>query len=146
MNRVTSDDVRAAAWCDRHAPAQSRLVGVTPSFPRRLTAGYARAHDAEYPGAISLTEEGEGFRHRMLGPADIPRLETVLRDYGPQRTFVILTPSQQRFGRLYGVLPDGAVRSIDRALASSDAFRLVYRGGRASIYKYLPGSGRAPAS
>jgi hypothetical protein len=59
---------------------------------------------------------------------------------------VILTPSQQRFGRLYGVLPDGAVRSLDRALASSDAFRLVYRGGQASIYKYLPGSGRAPAS
>jgi hypothetical protein len=75
MNRVASDDVRAAAWFDRHAPAQSRLVGVTPSFPRRPTAGYARAHDPEYPGAISLTEEGEAFRHRMLGPAHIPPLE-----------------------------------------------------------------------
>jgi GT2 family glycosyltransferase len=145
MNRVTDEDVKAAVWFERHAPPNSRLVGVTPSFPRRLTAEYAGVHDPDYPGALSLTEDGEGFRNRRLGAADLPRLEQTLRGVGPERTYMILTPSQQRFGRLYGVLPPGSMRGLERALTSSRSFRPVYRRGGAAIFEYRPGPGRTTA-
>jgi GT2 family glycosyltransferase len=146
INRVKADEVEAATWFERHAPPRSLLVGVTPSFPRRLTADYARVHDRAYPGTPGLTERGEGLRRGRLGAADLPRVERTLRGYGGRRKFLILTPSQQRFGRLYGILPAGSLRSLDRALTHSRSFRLVFRRGHSSIFEYRPRSEHSPAS
>jgi hypothetical protein len=143
INRVTADDVEAAVWFERHAPPDSLLVGVTPSFPRRLTADYARVHDRTHPGTPGLTDRDEGLRRGTLGPADLPRVESTLRGYGGRRKFLILTPSQERFGRLYGILPAGGFRTLGQALAASPSFRLVFRRERSSIFEYRPRSGRS---
>jgi hypothetical protein len=57
----------------------------------------------------------------------------------------MLTPSQRRFARLYGLLPSGWQRSLERTLERSTAFRLVYRSEGASIFEYqrLPTKGSA---
>jgi hypothetical protein len=146
VNRVTADDVAAATWFERHAPPDSLLVGVTPSFPRRLTADYARVHDRAHPGTPSLTEGGDGLPPGRPGPADLPYVERILRGYDGRRTFLILTPSQQRFGRLYGILPEGSLQSLERALLASPSFRLVFRRERSSIFEYRPRTVRASAS
>jgi hypothetical protein len=140
-NRVTADDVEAAVWFEQHAPPNSLLVGVTPSYPRRLTADYARVYDR-----ADLTERGEGLRRGRLGPADLPPVERTLRNYGGQRKFLILTPSQERYGRLYGILPAGWLRTLGQALAASPSFRLVFRRERSSIFEYRPRSGRSSES
>ena len=138
-NRVHPDDVRAAAWFERHAPPDSLLTGLSSSFPRRLSGRYARAYDPAQPGAPGLTDR-RGFRGRRLGRRDVPRVAAALRTYGNPRTFIALTPSQDRFNRLFGIMPPGASRRLARALRSSRSFRLVYARGGASIFRLLPSS------
>jgi GT2 family glycosyltransferase len=143
-NRIHSDDVKAAVWFERHAPPDSLLTGLSSSFPRRLSERYARAYDPAQPGAPGLTDR-RGFRGRRLGRRDVPRIAAALRSYGNPRTFIALTPSQDRFNRLFGILPQGSSRHLARALRSSRSFRLVYARDGASIFRLLPSSKEPPS-
>jgi hypothetical protein len=140
MNRVVPDDVAAARWFERHAPSDSLRVGVTTNFPSRLTARYAAVYDPTYSGARSLIEHA-GYPGRMLGIADLPRIERTLRSYGVPHTFLTLDASQERQAQLYGLLPAGSLQSLGRALRTSPSFRLVYRRGSSSIFEYTPRRG-----
>jgi cellulose synthase/poly-beta-1,6-N-acetylglucosamine synthase-like glycosyltransferase len=138
MNRVDPDDVAVTRWFERHAPSDSLLVGVTSNFPQRVTARYPVVYDRAYPGAPSLTDHA-GYRRRRLGRRDVPRIERTLREYGVPHTFLALTASEDRYARLYGLLPAGSRQSLERALRTSPDFRFVYRRGTSSIFEYLPG-------
>jgi hypothetical protein len=137
MNRVGSDDVAAALWFDRHAPRDSLRVGMTTNFPSRPTARYAAVYDTAYSGARSLIDHPQ-FRNRMLGVADLPRIDRTLQAYGTPHTFVTLGASQENQARLYGLLPAGTMQSLYRALRASPSFHLVYRRGSSSIFEYRP--------
>jgi hypothetical protein len=143
MNRVDADDVAAARWFERHAPADSVLVGVTSNLPQRLSARYPAAYDPAYPGAPSLTDQAI-YRRRRLGAADLPRIEKTLRGFGTPHTFLTLTASEERYARLYGLLPAGWQESLEGALRTSPDFRFVYRRGSSLIFEYRPR--RAPRS
>jgi len=134
-NHVTRADVDAAAWFERHAPRDSLLVGLTPSFPRRLSSRYAHVYVPTHPGAPALSDH-PGYRRRRLGRADIHRITKTIGGYGAPHTFLIVTPSQQRFARLFGLMDAGSARGVERALRSSRSFQLVYAGGGASVFKY----------
>lgn len=135
MNRVDSDDVAAATWFEQHAPSDSLLVGVTGGFPSRLSARYAAVYDPSYPRAPALTDHA-AYRTRKLGAADLPRIERSLRGYGASHTFLTFGRGQARYARLYGILPDGSLGSLERALRTSPSFHLVYRRGPSSIFQY----------
>jgi GT2 family glycosyltransferase len=136
-NRVTTDDVAAGEWFDQHGPRDSLMVEPTSDSISRVTGGYARVFDPDYPGALTLTNEAE-FRGHRLGSADLPRIGATLRGYDAMRTFVILNVAEARFARLYGTLPAGWEQTLGRALQRSRSFRLVYRRGGASIFEYVP--------
>jgi hypothetical protein len=137
MNRVDPDDVASATWFEQHGPSDSVLVGVASNFPQRLSARYPAVYDPAYPGAPSLTDHAM-FRRRRLGAADLPRIEKTLRDFGAPHTFLTLTASQDRYLRLYGLLPAGWRQGLERALRTSPDFRSVYRRGSSSIFEYAP--------
>jgi hypothetical protein len=139
-NRVTASDVAAGVWFDEHAPASSLVVEVTPDSVSRITARYATVFDPAYPGAPTLTDQARFRRHR-LGTTDLPAIEATLRGYGVKHTFLLVNGAEQRFARLYGILPDGWASSLARALRGSPAFRPVYRGEDAWIFEYTPGDG-----
>jgi GT2 family glycosyltransferase len=134
-NRVRSDDVDAAVWFERHAPPRSLLVGLTPSYPRRLSASYAHVYNPLHPGAPALTDSAAN-RGRRLGRRDRRRIEATVSRYGAPHTFLILSSSTERFGRLYGLMPAGSLQTLDRALRGSHSFRLVYQHADASIFRY----------
>jgi GT2 family glycosyltransferase len=134
-NHVRAADVDAAVWFERNAPADSLLVGLTPSFPRRLTARYPDVYDPAHPGAPALTDH-VAFRGPRLGPSSLPRLESTLAGYGARHTFLIITPVQKQHVRLFGLAPPGSPERLARALGASRAFRVVYERGAASIFRY----------
>jgi GT2 family glycosyltransferase len=127
VNRVSPDDVRAATWFEEHAPPRSSLASVIAPFPYRLTARYP----VTYANSVALPRYERG---RPLGRVDLARLKRELHDLARPR-FVVASRSQQRYARLYGLAPPGALRTLERALGRSRAFRLVYHRGAASIYK-----------
>ena len=134
-NRVRSDDVDAAIWFERHAPRDSLLVGLTANFPRRLSARYAEVYARSHPGAPALTDHA-GYRGSRLRRRPLPRVEATIGAYGARHTYLILTSSQERFGRLYGLTPAGSVANLARALRKSRSLHLVYERGGASIFRY----------
>ena len=135
-NHITSDDVRAAAWFERHAPRDSLLMGLTPSFPRRISARYAAVYARSHPGAPALIDHAR-YRRRGFGHRELTHLEATIGAYGP-RTFLTVTPSQEHYSRLFGLLPAGSSARLVRTLRESHAFELVYERGRASIFRYRP--------
>lgn len=138
-NRVSSPEVEAAVWFEQNAPPDSLLVGLTLNFPQRLSARYADVHSRDYPGNQSLAEK-PAWRNRTFTRADIPRLERALQRYGVPNTYVFLTPSQERYGRLYGIVSPQSRPTLEQVLRGSPSFRLAYRGGGASIFELRRGA------
>jgi hypothetical protein len=135
-NHVRPADVDAAVWFERNAPEDSLLVGLTPSFPRRVSARYPDIYDSSHPGSPALTDH-VAFRGRRLGRRSLPRLKSTLAGYGARHTFLIITPVQKRYVRLFGLAPAGSPARLARALEGSRSFRVVYERGGASIFQYL---------
>jgi len=129
INLISSNDVAAATWFEAHAPAGSSLASVIGPFPDRLTARYP----VIYANAVTLIKDSSYRSGR--GPR--VNLATLKRDLHELRRprFVVVSPSEQRYARLYGLLPDGTLARLDDALAKSAVFRLVYRRGATSIYE-----------
>jgi hypothetical protein len=139
MNRMDSADVRAAAWYERHAPRRSLMLFVSPNFPNRLTARYAQLQIPGETFSPALTDE-RGVRRGGLGPEDVSAVKRLLDADGVAHSYVVLSPSQERYARLYGLLRHGSLRALERGLVASGDFRLVYRSGGARIFKYRPAS------
>jgi hypothetical protein len=142
VNRMTSRDIAPAVWYEHNAPPDSVLVEVTSNSISRVSGRYAVVNDPNFPFSPTLTDRA-GFHGHRLGRGDLPRLDTTLRDYGAEHTYLVLTDGQERFARLYGLLPPGWRTSFERALRSSPAFRRVFRHGDSSIYKYEPNRTRS---
>jgi GT2 family glycosyltransferase len=135
-NRIRPDDVRAAVWYEGHAPPGSSRLNLAPRAPDRLTARYPQVSLSD-PSALL---EHPGFTGHLLGAGDLPRLERLIAAQGSRRTYVVLTRGQEDYARLNGLLPEGSVTSLVRALGSSTRFRLVYRRPTAWIFEYAPKS------
>jgi hypothetical protein len=135
INHIPSDDVRAATWYEQHAPANSLRINLAQNAPDRLTARYPLVSLADPPSLLATP----GFAGHRLGAADIPRLEAYIRRQGHHRAYVVLTPGQENYARLNGLLPAGSLSSLAGALERAPAFRLVYRRGHAWIFEYAPG-------
>jgi hypothetical protein len=133
-NRISTDDVRAAVWYEAHAPRGSIRLNLAPRAPDRLTARYPQVSLSD-PSALL---ERSAFAGHPLGAGDLPRLERLIEEQGARRTFLVLTRGQEDYARLNGLLPEGSVTSLARALSSSTRFRLVYRRPTAWIYEYAP--------
>jgi GT2 family glycosyltransferase len=133
-NHATREDVDAVRWFERHAPRDSLLVGLSPAFPRRLSARYARVYDPAYPGVPGLTDY-VAYRGRRLGRRDLRRLRTTLGAFGAPHTFLIVTPIHEHFVRLYGLLPPGSSETLKRALRGARSFRVAYDRGPAAIFE-----------
>jgi hypothetical protein len=142
MNRMDPADVRAAAWYERHAPRGSLMLFVSPNFPNRLTARYARLQIPGDTYAPVLADDKE-VRERGVGPEDATAVERLLNENGAAHSYVVLSPSEERYVRLYGLLPPhGSLAGLERGLLASGDFRVVYRSGGARIFEYLSSGDR----
>jgi beta-glucanase (GH16 family) len=144
-HRVTHGDVAAAVWFADHAPRDSLVVEVTAGSIPRADGGYARVFDPRYPASPTLTTETV-YRHRLLGRKDLPRIERTLDRYGAKHMYLMLNPGQERFARLYDILPAGWRQSLEGALDRSPSFERVYQSEGASIFKYEPRPARPDES
>ncbi len=109
---------------------------LTPNFPARLTARYDEVNARWGPAPEALTEK-PNLDGRLLGSASIPAIVTFMQDTYAKHSYLVLSPSEQRYGQLYGLLPAGTLASLDSALKASADFQQVYRREGAVIYSYI---------
>jgi hypothetical protein len=131
-NRITSEDVAAAAWYEQHAPPGSIRVDLAPNAPGRLSSRYPLVSLSD---PASLVEQ-PGFGGHRLGAADIPRLIALIQQQRAHPAYVLLSRGQENYARLNGLLPSGSVTSFARALELSAAFQLVYQRPSVWIFQY----------
>jgi hypothetical protein len=131
-NRITSDEVKAQVWYEQRVSRQAVALYAAPAVPTYMTDRYPQVQVAE--PLLSRP----AFRGHRLGAADLPRLER-LADRLPQpRVFIVLSRRQEGYARLNGLLPDGSIASLARALDASPTFDLVYRRPTVWIFRYTP--------
>jgi GT2 family glycosyltransferase len=130
-NHIAPSEVRAAEWYERNAPPGSSRLQLAPSVPARLTARYPKVTLADLNPLLDHPE----FRGRQLGSRDLPRIERMMRAAGARRTYLVLTRHQNDFARLNGLLPEGSMARLERALEASADFRPVYRHPGARIFR-----------
>ena len=139
-NHVSTNDVRAAVWYERNAPAGAMRVDLASNAPNRITPRY---------GLVDLSDPvplvGQlGFTGHRLGPSDVPRLIRLIEAQKARPAYVVLSDLQQQYARLNGLLPEGSLAGLVGALGQSPSFRLVYHLPTVWIFEYTPATTSQP--
>ncbi len=134
VNRVPSNDVRAALWYEQHAPAGSMRIDLAPDAPDRLTARYPVV-DLSDPSSLVTYPQFVGHR---LGARDVPHLIGLIKQQRARPAYVVLSAFQENYARLQGLLPSGSLTGFVSALERSPRFRTVFHAPTVWIFKYSP--------
>ncbi len=120
------------------APSGSVLGVVAPNVPAKVGARYDQFLAGSTPQVLTTVKE---FQHRMLGPEDEVRLAEMYADNArdtPGDVYLFLSTDQAVYAEVLGLLPRGAVGSLDRALAASPRWETFARNADAVIYRFVP--------
>lgn len=136
INRIGSDDVAAAEWVERNAPPGTLVTYLSPNFPFRTTGGYARLKLLTSPSSPNLLNDGD-VEGRLWGPAEVQTLSDLQSGYDAPAHYVVVSPSQEDYMTLYGMVKPGSVPRLTAALRASPQYRLVHRDGEALVFEWL---------
>ncbi|HYX44739.1 MAG TPA: hypothetical protein VE760_06815, partial [Acidimicrobiales bacterium] len=139
LYQVRPGEVEASRYFYANAEPGSVLTLGAPNFPTRLGERYDEfAGTGDNPPNLLTTVNR--FRHRMLGPDDLPAVAEFAGEYvgatGGGR-YLALGKGQQVYADVLGLLPGGSFSRLDRALAASPDWRVYYRNADAVIYRLL---------
>ena len=137
INRVPSNDVRAALWYEHHAPAGSMRIDLAPDAPDRLTARYPVVDLSDPSSLVTYTQ----FAGHRLGARDVDHLIGLIKQQRARPAFVVLSAFQENYARLQGLLPPGSLAGFVVALERSPRFRTVFHLPTVWIFKYSPAAG-----
>lgn len=130
VNQMAPEDVAASRWYLDNAPNGSTLALVAPNFPERLNRRYVR--DLSTPRTL-LGEQASPLR--TVDPPEARRIAVLLRRDRGGPHFLIVSPSQARYARYYGLGRPGFVEALVRNLRASPMFRLAFRAGDAWVFR-----------
>jgi hypothetical protein len=133
VNRMAPEDLRTAAWVERHAAPEGARVYPSDVAVRELTRSYTRLAGSPLL-RLSLEERYVG---RRWDGATADRIDRDLRDTGSATGYVVLTPAQDRHLRFYGLTSADAMRSLERALSASPRFTTAHRDGSARVFRWV---------
>jgi hypothetical protein len=146
-NYMTGDDVAVSRWYLDNTPPEASVTLMAPNFPDRLNARYSD-HLSE-PRSLFGTPD---VRRGVLVPERLPvcrptcglllggQLKRFLLADGARAHYIVVSPSQLRYARYYGLAKEAEFRRFTRALLASPDFRLEYRHGGGYVFRYVGGS------
>jgi hypothetical protein len=134
VNRVPSNDVRAALWYEQHAPAGAMRIDLAPDAPDRLTARYPVVDLSDPSSLVTYTQ----FTGHRLGARDVRHLIGLIKQQRARPAYVVVSAFQENYARLQGLLPPGSLARFVSALKSSPRFRTVFHVPTVWIFKYSP--------
>ncbi len=136
--RVTASDVAAETWYEQNVEGDAVRALFSPNLPQSLTDQYIPREILPDPDPSLATLPQ--FAGRPLGPESVEPLRQVLLAEEATARYVILTPSQEAFTRLYGVFPPGAMRRLADALEASPQFWTLYARDGSWIFQLIESS------
>ncbi|HEX2118299.1 MAG TPA: hypothetical protein VHF91_03880, partial [Acidimicrobiales bacterium] len=137
LYRVRPGAVAASQYYFDHAPPGSTLGLLAPNVPGRIAPNYDEYVTGTAPQPLSTMDE---LRHHVLGPTDLPFLNTLYLEHLPWTTgglYLSLSRDQETYVRVLGLMPEGAVAGLEAALAESPDWQIFYRNADAVIYEFI---------
>ncbi len=134
----TREDIAAAEFLYRVAPEGSLIIAAERNLPWKFV-DYA---DNRYRLVLELRpSEQQDHDPTLQDVIDITN--TIVA----RPAFIILTQSQRAQTALFGMTPDGTFDRLERELAASKRFAVIYLDGGARVYRMLEPAGppRPPA-
>lgn len=139
LNIISPAEVRASEWFYSHARPGSVLVLSAPGFPYKYGGTYPEFRGPEGDSNPNLLTE-PAFRNGQLGQRQVPLIAARIREYS-RHGYIAFTRDQTAYAEVLGIMPPGAMNSLEAAVARSPEFRLWYGNRDAQIFELV---GRAP--
>ncbi|MGZ6697164.1 MAG: hypothetical protein ACXVFL_16170, partial [Solirubrobacteraceae bacterium] len=79
-----------------------------------------------------------GYLARHWGGWTVARLDRELAGTHATPAYVIVTPGQAEYLRMYGLVPPGSVGSLADALERDPRFAVVHHDGEATVFRWAP--------
>jgi hypothetical protein len=149
LDYYTREEIAGVKALYRIAPPGSQLVAVAPAVPWRET-GYTSYNYAQFTGQPkkSGAQPGESdsdvdgrVPDRVLVDAVAKRMGDVKRG---QRSYLITTRSQKAYLDTFGTWRRGGLANMERLLAASPRFRVVFSNRDTKIFTFAGSRGTKP--
>jgi len=127
VHRFSDDEVSASLWLHTWAPAGSLIVSGSFDWP------WAWKNYERYEYFAIDTEPASMRRRATREPVRL--LEALMREHRRPGAFVVLTRSQEAQIDATGIMREGTLQRMERALERDSDFAAVYRGPHASIFR-----------
>jgi hypothetical protein len=144
LYRVRPGSVAASEYFYAHAPPGSVLGLGAPNFPGRVAANYDEFQTGSVPPTLTTLP---AFVGHQLGPGDVSALNAVYQAHAAATSgsvYLCLGADQDEYAHALGFFPEDSLAHLDRALAVSPRWQVVYRNRDAVIYRFVPSGGGAP--
>ncbi len=128
-------EVTASAYFYAHAPRGSELMLAQKDFPTWMGVRYLDM-DGELGDATPNLLDAPAFKYHLPGPEDLPKIEYILRTASPH-SFLVFSTTEQLYSRDFGPGTEAQLDTLERAVATSPAFRLWYGNRDARIYELV---------
>jgi hypothetical protein len=138
VHRVRSDDIRAAEYFYGHAESSSTLVLVAPNFPTKLAGNYGSFNRNRT--AVDITLVGDPQFINRLDGSRLPEVETYIRSLGTRTNYLVISDQMKTYTDFFGVMPQGAMASLDSALRASPDWQVFYQAPGVTIFRLIPAS------
>ena len=138
VNYIGSSDVKTSAYAEAHLDRpSSEAMYLVRNFPSPLSARYAT--DQLAPGAThDLVLSNDPSVASLPSGAQGMRLVARIAAKSTARSFyVIMSGSQERYDKLYGVYRRGFLQQLVTSLQDSPSFRTIFRSGDGQIFRYV---------
>jgi hypothetical protein len=132
FHHFTDGEVSASRWLYDTAPEGSLLVSATYDYP------WAWRNYERYEYLALEDESGSVRRRAAMSPA--LTMKALMHEDRRPGAYLVITRSQEARVDMTGVMRQGSLRRMERALARDPAFTEVLRGPDASIFRLDPGA------
>jgi hypothetical protein len=137
LNVMPRDEVQASAYFYAHAAPGSQLVLVNPGFPMRVSERYTiMGHPGGGDNRPNLMARQNA---PLVRAGSVPAILTTLRQLAGAnrrvRSYVVFSRTEERYAAVNRMLTPGESRRLERAVATSGAFRLWHRTANTRIYE-----------
>lgn len=130
-NYFSAGEVRATEYLYRVAPPGAILVGAAVEYPLPFE------HYERYQYLTLASGDARAVRRAVRDP--VGTIERLSSGQHPRPTYVLITRSQRAVADETGILPRGSLRAIQRKLAHSAAFRVIFENRDAVLFVHRPG-------
>jgi hypothetical protein len=139
VNEMRPGEVAASQYFYNNAPPNSVLMTATPNFPTKVSGNYDEFQLPSGGDIVpDIASDPDYDPDTLTEPALQEFLEQTLTELPDGGKYLVLSRSQEVYGRAYGTVPPGVLQELDAALGESDQWRQFYRNSDAVLYEYLP--------